>query len=1200
MAEPKIKFDIEAEAKGGASVEALAKSLESLGQTLEGDLKTQATAAADALRSLGEKQAAVSNFQQIQNASSAMALELEEAAYSVRQVEAELGQASAATQKYAATELQAKAALEATKAELAAARTGYLELQAATTGSARSSVEYKAASEQMRGSIQQLTAESRLQKTALKDAAQETKAAQLAENSLSAQYEKSTTTLDRVRGELQEKNAALEASRTALKATGIEASNLAQAERNLGNAVTALRQQVIGLAPAYAQVATASSASVKQQLGDQKAVSDGVASLKMQLQQIQQVAMLALGGGFAGGMLKDVSDTADAYNNLAARIKLATGEGEAFTEGFEGVQRVAVDTSSSLEGTGVLFARIVQAGKEFNLSQGDALKLTESINQAVQLSGSSAQASGAAVTQLIQGLQSGVLRGEEFNSVMEQAPRLAQAIANGLGVTTGELRKMAAAGELTAVAVVKSLQTQGQALRSEFEKMPATVGRAITNLQTQWSLFVGQLDSGTGATSYVAEGINKLADNLDTVARVATIAGTALTASLAVQGVAALRAYAAEAAVAAGSTNLLAASIQKVPKVINITVAAVGFEVGYQIGTMLYENSALARKLGIGMVGYFEVVVNSLRLAKEAAAAVFTSDTVDAAFDRYMERNRKVLMLVQSMMLDAEQAPQKVGAAVDAAATKTGKLGSAAQAVGGQVAQAGAAGAAGMGQMGKAAADTLSIFKGLLVEAQKPQPKQGAVEAIAAQLVDARKKGLDFDALLRRELPEAIGKLTGPELAKFRLEFIKAMQDAGGSGKEVQTGLRLIGEQAAKSLGVDLVAAGNQVSKVFRESDEAFRMLVLSLSALKAAGVDTGRVLGESLAKMIDSAKSNAELDLVRQRVTALRKDLGGKVADGLLDHAKQKAESLKDALDSVTPGINSVREAMKELGIASDESLKKTASTAKDAYETMAQSGIASARELGEAFRKSAEAGIAANNGIAPSWVQAQAAVRGYEVETDKAGKSTLRLADATDHVGNSHDRALRFVNDHRTALERLNDEREREIAVQERANALAERELELYRKKWNIDKEGFTLDANGNKMLATVQTQESVYNEAKGAGLTVEQSRDIADRYTSWGKSFNNNEFWKEVNQIKQQNDLMGASGAATTRTATQIQGDTAAQTAGTGTGTITRVVNMYIGDSTRSYPVPTNGAGERSLSDIAAGVLGLLEASRRSTGR
>lgn len=617
MADPKIKYDIEADVKGDASVQALEQNLRDLGQTLDGELAGQARAAADALQSLGAKQEAVTTFQRLTNESSALAVELAQAQHGVAQLGAQLSAASTSTQQYVGAELKAKAALESTSAQLAAARKGYVELQAANVGAARKSDEYKAAAAAARDSIQRLTSQVKLENAALKEAGAAAQTAQQAQNRLGAQYNASTQALYKVQGAQTAANAALDAARERLRGAGIDAANLGQAENRLAAAIAAARQQALQIVPAYAQVAQASQKAEHQQERTSEAFRKGMTSISEQLRNIQNIATVALGGGFAAGLLRDVADTADAFDNLRARIKLVTGEDAQFEAGLAGVQRVALATSSSLESTGTLFARIAQAGKEFNLTQESALGLTQAINQAVQLSGGSAQAADAAVTQLIQGLQSGVLRGQEFNSVMEQAPRLAQALANGLGVTTGELRKMANEGQLTTKVVIGAIKSQGAALQEEFGKLPATVGRAITNLQTQWQLFIGGLNDSSGATSYVADGINALAGNLDTLARVAGLAGAALTASLAVQGAAALRAYAAEAALAAGATNILSASIAKVPKVINIALAVTGFEVGYQIGEMLVQNSALARKFGVVLVGYFQGVVSSLQLVKE-------------------------------------------------------------------------------------------------------------------------------------------------------------------------------------------------------------------------------------------------------------------------------------------------------------------------------------------------------------------------------------------------------------------------------------------------------------------------------------------------------------------------------------------------------------------------------------------------------
>ena len=173
---------------------------------------------------------------------------------------------------------------------------------------------------------------------------------------------------------------------------------------------------------------------------------------------------------------------------------------------------------TGLDSTATLFAKISDAGKALNIGLDGSLALTETIAQAMQIGAQSAQASDAAITQLIQGLQSGVIRGDEFNSIMEQAPRLSKAMADGLGVTTGELRKMAEAGQLTSATVIAALQGQAQVIEQEFGKLPATIGRALSDLSTSWTVFIGGADEATGASKAAAEVIESLAKNLDLVA----------------------------------------------------------------------------------------------------------------------------------------------------------------------------------------------------------------------------------------------------------------------------------------------------------------------------------------------------------------------------------------------------------------------------------------------------------------------------------------------------------------------------------------------------------------------------------------------------------------------------------------------------------------------------------------------------------
>ena len=402
--------------------------------------------------------------------------------------------------------------------------------------------------------------------------------------------------------------------------------------------------------------------------------------------------------------------------------------------------------------------------------------------------------------------------------------------------------------------------------------------------------------------------------------------------------------------------------------------------------------------------------------------------------------------------------------------------------------------------------------------------------------------------------------------------------------------------ESVKRTGLDFDQLQGKIGAASRSAINDLDALIAGMDRLKTQGVDTGRALTASFAKAIDSADSEKALEVVRSKIEQVRSILGDKVADGLLDQAKQKAEALADAMDKATPGINSVREAMKQLGITSDAALKEAAATAKEAYDTLTASGTASARELGEAFKKSAEAAIAANNGIAPAWVQAQAAIRGYDLEADRAGKTTLRLRDATDSAAGAHDRATRSINDNRTALERLNDVKEREIATQEKANQLKERELVLYREKWNIDKESFSLNTSGNRFEATIPTRESVFNQAKSAGLDERRAVELADSFDQqYNRPAGLNGVVGGVNP-SDVNKAINAAILAAARERIQQEGGGAAKS-GADAGA-QRVVHINI--SGASYAVPTNAQGEESLTAMAKGFVRELGRAKSAAAR
>lgn len=980
------------------------------------------------------------------------------------------------------------------------------------------------------------------------------------------------------RAEFAQQQQALAAAQAGLQRYGIAGNNAQDAQQRLRHEVELVRDSVAGIAPAYARAATGAQDAGATMVRTHRQIGDGVESISQQLGRLQGFfAGLAGLQGFKS-MATDLAQTADQVNNLQARLKLVTGEGESFSTAWAGVRDVALRTNSALEETGTLFSRLAQAGRDAGQSTSDAsanaLALTETINQAIQLSGAGAQASSAAITQLVQGLQGGVLRGDEFNSIMEQSPRLARALADGLGVTTGELRKMAEAGLLTSETVTTALKGQSETIASEFGKLPLTVGRALQNLSTQWQLYIADTDKATGASATAATAINGLASNLNTIAGLLMDAGQAAAAFAALRlaqhflGIGAA-AQQATAAVAAHNAQLVAAG-----------------------------NAATTAAAGAGR---FAAILSSLRTFTLIGLAVNFKDIgtwigeTAAKLAGYKDRTEELARaekLAADIAKEAAADRARLAAAIQAAIDKQFEL---SKAAGVSVAEFEK-----LTKEGRSAADALKSVSDAF-DLSKVQGIQDFVAVLDKLAADGKLAASEFEAAWAKAL-------NGKDLAQFEVTARAAFAGTAREGERVAQMLDAVLREAVKRTGLDFDQLQGSIGAASRSAINDLDALIAGMDRLKAQGLDTGRALTASFAKAIESADSEKALEVIRAKVEQVRNVLGDKIADGLLDQAKDKAEALADALDKATPGINSVREAMKQLGITSDAALKETAATAKDAYDTLTTSGTASARELGEAFKKSAEAAIAANNGIAPAWVQAQAAIRGYDLEADRAGKTTLRLRDATDSAAGAHDKATRSINDNRTALERLNDVKEREIAAQEKANQLKERELALYREKWNIDKESFALNTAGNRFELTIPTKESVFNQAKAAGLDEKRALEVADSFdrqynrpaglNSIVGGVNPSDVLKAINKaiLEAARERVQNEGRSDTTTATN-DGRNSTTTA-TKNSEAQRVVNINI--SGVAYSVPTNEEGEQNLEAMARGFLRELERMRMAAAR
>ena len=190
----------------------------------------------------------------------------------------------------------------------------------------------------------------------------------------------------------------------------------------------------------------------------------------------------------------------DAVTVLNNQLKLATGSMASAQQAYGALFDIAQRSRVSFTELGGTFASISRATSELGIGQNRLLTVTEAIGNAMAISGGNAQGMQAALTQLGQGFASGTLRGEELNSVMEQTPRLAKAIADGLGITIGQLRAMGQEGKLTAQAVLTALESQARVLSGEVKASVVTVAQAMTQLGNAAVALAGQIDKSAGAT----------------------------------------------------------------------------------------------------------------------------------------------------------------------------------------------------------------------------------------------------------------------------------------------------------------------------------------------------------------------------------------------------------------------------------------------------------------------------------------------------------------------------------------------------------------------------------------------------------------------------------------------------------------------------------------------------------------------------
>lgn len=200
----------------------------------------------------------------------------------------------------------------------------------------------------------------------------------------------------------------------------------------------------------------------------------------------------------------------DTAKQLEGRLKLVTSSSEELATVQTKLRQQAERTRMSYEATVQLYARTAMASEALGISQQKLMKFTELTNMAVKASGATSQESAAALIQLSQGIASGTLRGQELMSVMEQIPAVARAIQDGLGITQGEFRALAAEGKITGIEVIDAVTRMETKIRNDFASAPQLVSEAFIKMKDDVMFAIADMEAATGLTSNLVKNIRRL------------------------------------------------------------------------------------------------------------------------------------------------------------------------------------------------------------------------------------------------------------------------------------------------------------------------------------------------------------------------------------------------------------------------------------------------------------------------------------------------------------------------------------------------------------------------------------------------------------------------------------------------------------------------------------------------------------------
>lgn len=217
---------------------------------------------------------------------------------------------------------------------------------------------------------------------------------------------------------------------------------------------------------------------------------------------------------------------ADSYTGMVNKLKLVTSTQSELSRAMDDTHKIAQATASDWNGVLDVYTKFQGLSKRLGIDQAEVARITETVTKTVSMSGQSAAASEAALLQFGQALSTGLLRGAELTSVMSQAPALAEALAEGMGVAVGDLKKLGEEGKITSEKMRDALLKMSSSIDAEYAKTATTVAASFNLIKNETIKIVGEFDSATGASKTFVQGMTLLYENMGTVTNTMMISAT--------------------------------------------------------------------------------------------------------------------------------------------------------------------------------------------------------------------------------------------------------------------------------------------------------------------------------------------------------------------------------------------------------------------------------------------------------------------------------------------------------------------------------------------------------------------------------------------------------------------------------------------------------------------------------------------------